>query len=315
MRKIRNIIISVCLCAAPLQLFADELVNCLLGDGIGGGDNLNRGFYIDIYPGFSLDRAYLFFNVSQPGEGVYQLTARSNTFDGEVIGVAEASYTFSGNGEPVPMLFDFNRAPVANGQRITFAFSQLSGPSTFFSVAIHSDDCPIIETSDTSPPLGTNDSFRDGIAAIITGASEALTASVASLENPGNGANVSGINTISGWVCDAAVVQVEIDGTILVEAAYGTPRADTMEICGDSDNGFGLLVNWAIFGNGAHTIRLLADGIEVANGIFTVTTLGVPFLVGASGMFDLTGFPEAGQQVTVEWLQSQQGFVITDFVE
>ena len=45
-------------------------------------------------------------------------------------------------------------------------------------------------------------------------------------------------------------------------AAYGTSREDTLPICGDADNGFGLLVNWNGFGDGPHEVRALADGEE-----------------------------------------------------
>ena len=36
-----------------------------------------------------------------------------------------------------------------------------------------------------------------------------------------------------------------------------------LEVCGDSNNGFGLLFNWNLLGNGDHTIRALADGVEL----------------------------------------------------
>lgn len=316
MNRAYKFLLSIGFVLAPLSVAADELINCFTGTIDGGGDNLSRSFYVDFYPGFSLDQVYVFFNVNTAGEGIYQLTARSNTFDGEIIGVANASYGFSGNGVPVPVAFDFNRAPVSNGQRVTFDFEQLSGPTTSFNVQVVGEGdgtCPLVETVDSMPPLSMDRSNRDGIDAIITGSSEALTASSALLENPGDGGDVSGIATISGWVCDAARVEVEIDGTIMAETAYGTPRGDTFGECGDADNGFGLLVNWGIFGDGLHTIRLLADGIEVDSAVFNVTTLGGAFIPGLSGQYTLPGFPDPGQQVTVEWVQSQQGFVITDF--
>ncbi len=314
-----RVLLGIGLLLTSLSASADELVNCLVAnDAEDSGDNLSRGFYIDFYPGFTLDQVYVFFDSSAAGEGVYQLTARGNTFDGEVIGVAETSYTFSGNSVSVPVVFDFNRAPVSNGQRVTFSFDQLAGPATFFGIQVASSGegdgtCPLIETVDTAPPLSMDRSNRNGVYAIITGASAPLTASSALLENPGDGGDVSGIATISGWVCDATRVEVEIDGTIMAETAYGTPRGDTIGECGDADNGFGLLVNWGIFGDGLHTIRLLADGIEVDSATFNVTTLGGAFIPGLSGQYVLPGFPEAGQQITIDWVQSQQGFVITDF--
>ena len=56
---------------------------------------------------------------------------------------------------------------------------------------------------------------------------------------------------LSGWVCAADAVEIELNGT-LQEAAYGTERVDTADICGDADNGFGLLFNWNLLGDGEH---------------------------------------------------------------
>ena len=54
---------------------------------------------------------------------------------------------------------------------------------------------------------------------------------------------------VSGWVCEAETVEIEIAGESYL-AAYGTERLDTEDRCGDTDNGFGLLVNWNRFGEG-----------------------------------------------------------------
>ena len=141
------------------------------------------------------------------------------------------------------------------------------------------------------------------------------------LENPGPGSFQSGIGLVSGWVCEAEVVAVEIigiDRTYRLAAAYGTDRADTLEttagaeLCGDTDNGFGLLFNWNLLGDGVYTVLALADGDEFGRATFTVTTVGVEFLRGAEGECVVDDFPEAGQSVLLEWQQTQQNFVITD---
>lgn len=302
----------------PVSTWADELINCIEADGgFIPGDGLTRGFGVNNFSGFTLDEVYLFFDVAEPGEGVYQLTATADSFNGDVIGVAEARYTFSGNREPVPIVFDFQNVGMVNGQSIAFAINQVSGTPTFYKVGNFtatsaSNGCEIFQTNNT---FGAGGGVRRlGITAVITGASEEVTPTMALLENPGDGSDGSGITSISGWVCDAERVEVEIDETILVEAAYGTPRADTMDVCGDSDNGFGILVNFGILGDGPHDIRLLADGVEVDSATFNVTTLGSPFVSGLSGSFDIADFPEGGDQITIEWVQSLQGFVITDFV-
>ncbi|MEW6296986.1 MAG: matrixin family metalloprotease [Thermodesulfobacteriota bacterium] len=129
---------------------------------------------------------------------------------------------------------------------------------------------------------------------------------VGALENPQSGGFVSGIGLISGWVCTASRVDLQIDGT-LVQAAYGTTRADTRQVCGDENNGFGFLINWNNLGDGPHTVTALANGIEFGRATVTVTTLGQEFLTGASGTYTL---PFNGRNVTVEWKEELQNFVI-----
>ena len=132
------------------------------------------------------------------------------------------------------------------------------------------------------------------------------------LENPAPGSYQSGVRVLSGWVCEAEEVVLEIDGQHRLAAAYGTERADTEEQCGDTDNGFGLLYNWNLLGDGPHTVRLLVDGQEWATTTFSVTTLGEEFRRGLARTATVTDFPSPGEAVTVEWQEAQQNFVITD---
>ena len=129
------------------------------------------------------------------------------------------------------------------------------------------------------------------------------------LENPRPGSFQSGIGVLSGWVCEAERVDLEIDGET-VQAAYGTEREDTRSVCGDADNGFGLLFNWNRLGDGMHTVRALADGVEFASATFVVTTFGVEMLSGASGSFPLEGFPQLGSTIIVRWQESLQNFFV-----
>ncbi len=133
----------------------------------------------------------------------------------------------------------------------------------------------------------------------------------ATLENPQPDSFQSGIGGISGFVCAATLIEIEFNGTATFEAAYGTSRGDTQSVCGDTNNGFSLLFNWNLLGDGTHTVRALADGVEFANVTVTVTTFGVQFLTGVSGSFPLTDFPQAGTDVVIQWQQALQNFVIT----
>ena len=112
------------------------------------------------------------------------------------------------------------------------------------------------------------------------------------LENPGPNSYQSGIGVISGWACDAESIEIEFQhGTTRTVttfiAGYGTSRGDTMGVCEDGgNNGFSLLYNWNILGDGEHTVRALADGVEFARRTFTVSTLNSEeFAKGLSGGF------------------------------
>jgi len=128
------------------------------------------------------------------------------------------------------------------------------------------------------------------------------------LENPQPNSAVSGISTISGWVCMANQITLLINGSISIPAAYGTLRSDTRERCGDDNNGFGVLVNWNELGPGTHQVIALADGIEFGRATVSVATFGTPFLTGASGTYTV---PFNGRNVTLQWEESLQNFVIS----
>ena len=132
----------------------------------------------------------------------------------------------------------------------------------------------------------------------------------ANLESPQQSSFESGVSLIRGWVCNASTVEVQINDGARRKVAYGTTRKDTVEACGDDDNGFGYTVNWNALGDGTHRLRAFADGVEFANITFNVTTLGVDYLRGASGEYPLPSFPQAGQSVTVRWAEPHQNFVI-----
>ena len=140
------------------------------------------------------------------------------------------------------------------------------------------------------------------------------------LENPGDGSFQSGIGVLSGWVCEADEVMIEIEtaagDAMRLVAAYGTARGDTARradgtpLCGDTDNGFGLLFNWNLLGDGEHEVVALVDGEELDRATVWVTTLGTEFLEGAAGECVVDDFPLPGETVTLAWQETKQNFVI-----
>ena len=153
-----------------------------------------------------------------------------------------------------------------------------------------------------------------------TGMNRAGSAGVGYLENPGPNSFQSGMGVLSGWVCAAEAVEIEITtegGEVARQvAAYGTERLDTLDACGDTDNGFGLLFNWNLLGEGVHTVVAYVDGAELGRATVRVTTVGEgaegEFLRGAEGECVVEDFPMPGETVTVEWQQNSQNFVITE---
>ena len=135
----------------------------------------------------------------------------------------------------------------------------------------------------------------------------------ATLENPVPGAIKSGVGIVSGWVCDAADLTVRFDGGPEQIVPYGSERLDTLGVCGDTDNGFGLLINYNELGDGSHTVTLYADGMVVTQVRFTVQTLGTNFLRGVTGTGTITLSNGIGARV--QWEETIQGFTIIGYGE
>ena len=145
-----------------------------------------------------------------------------------------------------------------------------------------------------------------------TEASRSGMAGVGFLENPSANSFQSGIGVISGWVCAADEVMITIGDLAPQMAGYGTERLDTQEDCGDTDNGFGLLFNWNLLGDGEHEVIATVDGTELARTTVRVTTLGEEFVRDAVGECTVADFPHPGETVTLTWQESSQNFVITE---
>ena len=94
------------------------------------------------------------------------------------------------------------------------------------------------------------------------------------------------------------MVEIEIatarGTTVRQEAAYGTERLDTADTCGDTDNGFGLLFNWNLLGDGEHTVIIRVNNVELSRASVTVTTLGSEFLRDVAGTCPVPDFPSSG---------------------
>ena len=131
------------------------------------------------------------------------------------------------------------------------------------------------------------------------------------LDSPVNGGFESGIGVVQGWVCEADQVSVQVDDRVPFATAYGAERADSLEVCGDTVNGFAAAINWSEYGDGAHTLTLLADGQPLTEARVTVTTLGESFLAGLSATTTVSDFPAPGLETPLAWSEPHQNFAVS----
>lgn len=138
----------------------------------------------------------------------------------------------------------------------------------------------------------------------------------ATLENPAPHSGKTGVGLLSGWVCEANRLEVSFDGGPRKFVPYGSERVDTAGVCGDTDNGFGLLLNYNNLGEGAHTVTLYVDGEAETTRTFTVVTQGEPFIPGlaveGSGKYELIQLRN-GIKAEVVWDEAAQDVTIVDY--
>ena len=224
----------------------------------------------------------LLFNWNNLGDGPHEVVA---VVDGTELG--RATVTVTTLGEPFRRglsgtceAADFPEA----GESVTLAWQEAKQN--------------FVITDGSAPPTGSS-----AVESAITGY----------LENPAPNSFQSGIGVLSGWVCEADTVTLEINGRP-VEASYGTERADTqgLDACDDTDNGFGVVFNWSELADGDYEVIARADGVAFDRATVRVTTLGEEFVRGVEGECVVPDFPVVGESVTLAWQQPHQNFVITD---
>lgn len=130
------------------------------------------------------------------------------------------------------------------------------------------------------------------------------------LEIPQHNSFQSGISNLSGWKCKVGQLTARFNGWDPIPLAYGSPRLDTQAVCGHSNTGFVLLINWNELGNGRHSVQVFDDGVEFARASFTVVTPGAAFLRKAAAVVTVRDFPQTGDVTTLRWQESTQSFVI-----
>jgi hypothetical protein len=128
------------------------------------------------------------------------------------------------------------------------------------------------------------------------------------LEIPRQNSFQSGIGIVSGWKCTAGAITVSFNGGPQIPVVYGSDREDTRPVCNDANNGYVLLWNWNLLGDGRHTIQVFDDGVPFASATFTVVTPGEEFFTQGRATITVRNFPRTGETTTLRWQQSTQSF-------
>jgi hypothetical protein len=150
-----------------------------------------------------------------------------------------------------------------------------------------------------------------GVAGLLLSATDTHAQGV--LENPQPGAAKSGIGVLSGWKCTAGrptAITLTLDDGTPIQAAYGTSRTDTVPVCGDANNGWGVLFNFGLLADGEHEIVVRDAGVEFARATLSTSRFGVPFLSGASGYTFVRDFPTTDQGAFLVWEQASQSLQV-----
>ena len=257
----------------------------------------------------------LLMNMNRLGGGAHSLRALA---DGQEIGKASFTITTLGTEylQGVSATYVIPNFPTAN-QNVQIQWQEHLQNFVMTARNVSGGQSGVQQSTTTTESLPELQpvSVSSSASATTMAATQASAALLGSLENPQPASYLSGITLFSGWVCHPGTtinrVDVEIDGTSY-QASYGTIRPDTVSLCGGSNNGWGLLFNTNRLGDGQHTVRALVDGVELSRSTFTVTTLGVQYLQGASGSYRLMDFPKKGDNVVVTWQEHLQNFMIKE---
>jgi hypothetical protein len=151
---------------APLPALAATTYRCAF-DPLGGGDRIDRGFYVQDYRGYTLDTATMQFAASVPGVYTLRSTVRNGSYDGPVVATAATTVTLGNGPASTPGIFDFGSVAVAAGSTLTFTQAVTAGSGTVFYNVGNAPCSDIVETDGTDPPLST--SRRDSMGVVLTG--------------------------------------------------------------------------------------------------------------------------------------------------
>lgn len=189
---------------------------------------------------------------------------------------------------------------------------------------------------------GNNTSFGpsgfDSTFTVIEDTPDQQSTLVVTLEEPAVGLVHMGVGNLRGWaISSAGIRKVEafLDGKFLAEIPYGGARGDVGAAFPDIDDaglsGFGMSLNYSGLSAGAHTLEVVAHGIDnkttSTSAQFETVRLDREF-IGASEIIDLNSAASvlSNDQIQIEnisiagksynlllrWRTAEQGFEIVE---
>jgi hypothetical protein len=151
---------------------AATLVDCVFNGS--GGNFVSRGFYIESYPGTSLQTVSLGHAANSTGERTITLTARSNAYNGAFLGVASVTRVITPTSSK--SVFDFGNIPISAGTRVTFTQAVIAGTPDDVYYDTGAEPCDANMTEDTAPPLSSPLLSRVGVH--ITGNQSSISSAI-----------------------------------------------------------------------------------------------------------------------------------------
>ena len=192
---VRLTLASVVLSLSAATAGAAVLANCNFSTG--GGDGLDRGFYVSLYAGNTVDTVTLAYRSPVPGRRTIELTMRLNAYNGPVLGVATADVDVGTT--TAPTIFNFQGVAVPPGFLLAFT-QRVTGGDESVTYNVGTGTCSnITQTIGTTAPL---DAFRRAtVGLMITGSSVDLT-DVTTFGCPLDPANATESITGDGFVVE-----------------------------------------------------------------------------------------------------------------
>lgn len=222
------------------QVPSTTMVDC---PGESGGDLTFRGFYIESYPGTTVDVVTTYLK-NQTGTTAFPYQVRiditRDTYDGPSLGFFFNDATIGGDEIAVPI--QCGHVAVTPGERLCFRFTinkQPGAPDLLYSVPnLEGPDCGVIQTNGTAPPLSTF--RRNGVKLKVTGRRNLDIDPGQSIQSAIDAAESGDTITVSAGVYDEELtlrpnVDVKGEGAGLVTLRASTGNAVNATDCTNTE--------------------------------------------------------------------------------